>query len=245
MKATAPDRSLPSLSVVDRLVLEIDACLRTLAGVTDTTPRPSPADAPADARTGSAASAQSGRARPASGSDEPPTSGDETARRHIAGLMRVNHAGEVAAQALYRGQALAARSDELGARLDAARREEIDHLLWCRERLRELGSQPSRFGLLWYSGAFLMGALSGAVGDRFSLGFLAETERQVAEHLDQHLARLPQEDRRSRRVLTVMREEEDAHRRFAEQQGGITLPWAIRGAMRLTAGVMKWVAYRG
>ncbi|HAZ60564.1 MAG TPA: demethoxyubiquinone hydroxylase family protein [Gammaproteobacteria bacterium] len=227
---------------MDRLLVEVDACLRTLTGVHGEAPRPNPADAsvvpegvtgcpPAPDQTGGATSPD-------------PALESEPVRRHVAGLMRVNHAGEVAAQALYRGQALTARSSDLGARLDAARQEEIDHLVWCARRLEELGSHPSRFGLLWYGGAFALGALAGLAGDRVSLGFLAETERQVSEHLDGHLTRLPEGDTRSRRILVQMRVEEDAHRAFAEAHGGVPLPGPVRGAMRAAAGVMKWLAYR-
>jgi ubiquinone biosynthesis monooxygenase Coq7 len=226
----------PALSPLDRFLIEVDACLGTLSGVHREAARPNPADAAEGAAT----------AQPSSppNSDSDPALASEAARRHVSGLMRVNHAGEVAAQALYRGQALTARSGELAVRLDAARREEIDHLRWCASRLEELGSRPSRFGLLWYGGAFALGALAGLAGDRVSLGFLAETERQVSEHLDGHLSRLPEGDGRSRRILLQMRLEEDAHRAFAEAHGGVPLPAPVRGAMRAAAGVMKWLAYR-
>jgi ubiquinone biosynthesis monooxygenase Coq7 len=229
----APPRT-PALSPLDRLLIEVDACLDTLSGVHREAARPNPADVAEGAAT----------AQPSPPPDADPALASEATRRHVSGLMRVNHAGEVAAQALYRGQALAARSGELALRLDAARREEIDHLRWCASRLEELGSRPSRFGLLWYGGAFALGALAGLAGDRVSLGFLAETERQVSEHLDGHLSRLPEGDGRSRRILVQMRLEEDAHRAFAEAHGGVPLPAPVRGAMRAAAGVMKWLAYR-
>jgi len=235
METTAQPLRRPPLSPMDRLLAEVDACLRTLAGIDGEAPRANPADAP-DPSSGGVAGRDGGVCDPALASEQ--------TRRHVAGLMRVNHAGEVAAQALYRGQALTARSGELGARLDAARREEIDHLRWCAERLGELGSRPSRFGLLWYGGAFALGALAGLAGDRVSLGFLAETERQVSEHLEGHLSRLPEGDVRSRRILARMREEEDAHRALALAHGGVPLPGLVRTGMRATAGVMKWLAYR-
>lgn len=257
MKTASQSFQRPPLSPMDRLLVEVDACLRTLGGVHGEAPRPNPADEP-EASEGSpgrdgvpldtalAATVPSGPAHPGSAHPGPadPALATENSRRHVAGLMRVNHAGEVAAQALYRGQALTARSGELGERLDAARREEIDHLVWCAQRLAELGSRPSRFGLLWYGGAFALGAIAGLAGDRVSLGFLAETERQVSEHLDGHLSRLPAADERSRRILVRMREEEDAHRAFAEAHGGLPLPGPVRAGMRAAAGVMKWLAYR-
>ncbi len=242
MQTSVPRHDHPPLSPLDRLLVEVDACLRTLTGVHAQAPRPNPADAPVVPERVTGRSSDPDPIDGAAGPD--PALESEPVRRHVAGLMRVNHAGEVAAQALYRGQALTARSSDFGARLDAARQEEIDHLVWCGRRLEELGSHPSRFGLLWYGGAFALGALAGLAGDRVSLGFLAETERQVSEHLDGHLSRLPEGDVRSRRILTQMRLEEDAHRAFAEAHGGMPLPGPVRGAMRAAAGVMKWLAYR-
>lgn len=164
---------------------------------------------------------------------------DEATRREAATLMRVNHAGEVAAQGLYHGQALTARDPATRTHLLEAASEEQTHLEWCEQRLSELGDQPSRLRPLWYGASFAMGAAAGLFGDRWSLGFVAETERQVSEHLDEHLARLPREDRRSREVLQAMRRDEQRHGAEAEQRGGAPLPAPVRGLMRRVAGLMK------
>ena len=169
---------------------------------------------------------------------------DDSARRQAARLMRVNHAGEVAAQGLYHGQALTARSPDTREHLLAAAAEEQSHLEWCEQRLDELGDHPSRLRPLWYGASFAMGAAAGLFGDRWSLGFVAETERQVAEHLDEHLQRLPAEDQRSREVLQAMRHDEQRHGREAEDRGGTPLPAPVRGLMRQVARVMKEGAYR-
>lgn len=168
---------------------------------------------------------------------------EESARRHVAGLMRVNHAGEIAAQGLYYGQALTARSAETRAALLKAAAEEGDHLAWCRDRLDELGSRPSLLGPLWYAGSVAIGALAGAAGDRISLGFMAETERQVEGHLDDHLHRLPAGDGRSRAILEQMKTDEAGHAHAAVAAGGAELPSPVRGLMRLTARVMTRTAY--
>lgn len=168
----------------------------------------------------------------------------EAQRQHAAGLMRVNHAGEVAAQALYRGQALVSRDPEVRRHLLAAAEEERAHLQWCEQRLAELGDQPSRLGPLWYAGSFAMGAAAGLAGDRWSLGFVEETEKQVAEHLDEHLQQLPESDARSRAVVEAMRSDEQRHGQEAKDLGGRPLPAPVRGLMRRVAGVMKRVAYR-
>ncbi|MFT4045263.1 MAG: 2-polyprenyl-3-methyl-6-methoxy-1,4-benzoquinone monooxygenase [Solimonas sp.] len=168
----------------------------------------------------------------------------ESERRHVAGLMRVNHAGEIAAQALYHGQALTARNPQTREHLLEAAREEHDHLRWCEERLSELGDAPSRLQPLWYAGSFAIGALAGLRGDAWSLGFVNETERQVAEHLTEHLEQLPAQDRRGRAILETMRRDEERHGREAEQAGGASLPAPVRGLMRQVARVMKFGAYR-
>jgi ubiquinone biosynthesis monooxygenase Coq7 len=157
--------------------------------------------------------------------------------------MRVNHAGEVAAQALYHGQALLARSPATLRLLLRAAREESDHLAWCEQRLRELDSGPSILNPLWYAGSFAIGALAAALGDATSLGFVAETERQVERHLDDHLARLPPQDARSRAILAAMRSDEMQHGVAAQSAGGRQLPEAVRGVMRRTAAVMTGAAY--
>jgi 3-demethoxyubiquinol 3-hydroxylase len=167
----------------------------------------------------------------------------DTERRTAAALMRVNHAGEVAAQALYHGQALAARSEATRALLLRAAREESDHLAWCEARLRELGSHTSRLNPLWYAGSFAIGALAAAFGDRTSLGFVAETERQVQRHLDEHLGRLPPGDERSRAIVRIMRADEARHASSAQSAGAPRLPGPVQALMRRTAQVMTRTAY--
>jgi ubiquinone biosynthesis monooxygenase Coq7 len=168
---------------------------------------------------------------------------DEAQRRESAGLMRVNHAGEVAAQALYHGQALAARTPATRELLLKAAREEADHLGWCEQRLRELGAGPSLLNPLWYAGSFAVGAVAAAFGDGASLGFVAETERQVEGHLDEHLRRLPMADSTSRAVVDAMRDDEIAHASTARAAGAVELPGIVRGLMRGTAKVMTRTAY--
>ena len=166
-----------------------------------------------------------------------------TERRRAAALMRVNHAGEVAAQALYHGQALAARGQETRALLLEAAREESDHLAWCEARLEELGSRTSLLNPLWYAGSFAIGAVAAAFGDETSLGFVGETERQVEGHLNEHLRRLPAGDARSRAILQAMRADEARHGANARSAGAIGLPRAVRALMRQTARVMTGTAY--
>lgn len=169
---------------------------------------------------------------------------DEDARRHVSGLLRVDHAGEVAAQGLYHGQALTARKPEIREAMSKAAREEGDHLAWCHDRLEELGDRPSVLNPLWYAGAVAIGAIAGLAGDRWSLGFMAETERQVEGHLDDHLARLPANDDRSRAILEQMKVDEVGHAQAAVAAGGSDLPGPIRGLMKLAARVMTSTAYR-
>ena len=168
----------------------------------------------------------------------------EPERRHVAGLMRVNHAGEIAAQALYHGQALVARSGSTRAFLLRAAAEEGDHLAWCEQRLHELGAGTSLLNPLWYAGSFAIGALAAAVSDRVSLGFVSETERQVEGHLDGHLATLPPQDQRTRRILEQMKTDEVGHADTADRAGAVRLPEPIRALMRATARVMTGTAYR-
>ncbi|MBV6415964.1 MAG: 2-nonaprenyl-3-methyl-6-methoxy-1,4-benzoquinol hydroxylase [Steroidobacteraceae bacterium] len=164
--------------------------------------------------------------------------------RALAGrLMRVNHAGEIAAQALYHGQALVARDAATRDWLLEAAREEADHLAWCEQRLGELDSRPSLLNPLWYLGSFAIGAAAAAVSDRISLGFVAETERQVESHLTDHLGRLPADDARSRAILEAMRADEVAHGARAMRAGGIELPSPVRALMRATSRVMTRTAY--
>lgn len=169
----------------------------------------------------------------------------EPERRHIAGLMRVDHAGEVAAQGLYRGQALLSRHDATRELLRRAAREEGDHLAWCERRLAELGARPSYLNPLWYAGSLAIGALAGALGDELSLGFVSETERQVEGHLAGHLERLPVADVRSRQILQQMKSDELAHGQAASTQGGTELPpplpWLMRSVARVMTGTAYWI----
>jgi ubiquinone biosynthesis monooxygenase Coq7 len=205
---------------IDHVIGEIGRAINVLAAPTDV---------------------RAGRATPAG--DDGTASLSDTERRESARLMRVNHAGEIAAQALYQGQALVARDPAIAAAMRQAAIEENDHLAWCEQRLGELGGDPSRLNPLWYLGSFAIGALAGTFGDRASLGFIRETERQVETHLGDHLGRLPSADRRSRAILEKMRDEESRHGRTAETLGGIELPWPVRTAMHLLSRVMTRTAY--
>jgi ubiquinone biosynthesis monooxygenase Coq7 len=157
--------------------------------------------------------------------------------------MRVNHAGEIAAQGLYQGHAMVARDPKIGQQMQAAADEEMDHLGWCEERLGELGSGPSKLRPVWYVGAWAIGAASGVLGDRWSLGFIEETERQVSQHLTGHLDRLPPNDAKSRAIVKQMRDEEEQHGANARIAGAAELPRPVRRLMRLTAKVMTGTAY--
>lgn len=181
--------------------------------------------------------------RPLPGRDLPEAVLSEAEKRHAAGLMRVNHAGEVCAQALYQGQALTARNPEARKALEKAAREETEHLNWCETRLKELGSHKSYLNLLWYTGSLAIGMAAGALGDKWNLGFLAETERQVEAHLESHLARLPAQDAKSRAIVEQMKSDEAHHATTAVEHGGAPLPLPVRLGMRLTAKVMTSVAY--
>jgi 3-demethoxyubiquinol 3-hydroxylase len=183
-------------------------------------------------------------ARPNPAHDTAEPSLDAIERKHAAGLMRVNHAGEIAAQALYEGQALTARNPAVREQLRRAAAEEQDHLAWCAERIRELGEQPSRLTPLWYAGSFAIGAAAGLLGDKVNLGFVAETERQVVEHLDGHLDKLPDGDDKSRAILEQMKADETRHGDEARQAGGAELPAPIRRLMTLASRVMTKTAYR-
>jgi ubiquinone biosynthesis monooxygenase Coq7 len=193
-------------------------------------------------RTIAAPAGQPGRRNPAAEINE----GDlaRSQQRHAAGLMRVNHAGEVAAQGLYQGHAVVARDRDVETQMQHAADEEFDHLTWCEQRLDELGEKRSILTPVWYAGAFLIGASSGLLGDKWSLGFIAETEKQVCDHLDSHLDRLPPDDARSRAIVGQMRDEEAVHGDNARQAGAAELPRPIRQLMKLTARVMTSVAYR-
>jgi ubiquinone biosynthesis monooxygenase Coq7 len=182
--------------------------------------------------------------RPSPGEGAAEDNLDQATRRHAAALMRVNHCGEVCAQALYQGQALASSNDMVRKALDKAASEESDHLAWSAERVRELGGQLSVLNPVWYAGSFALGYVAGRLGEDWNLGFLAETERQVEEHLQGHLDRLGDRDAKTRAVIEGMRQEEAEHRRTAERLGARELPDAARRAMRLAARVMTTLSYR-
>jgi ubiquinone biosynthesis monooxygenase Coq7 len=202
----------------DRLILAFDGALRTLFAHAHST-RPHPDDAAPES--------------------EMPESGKNLA----AALMRVNHSGEVCAQALYQGQALTARTTDARIALDQAAKEETEHLAWTARRIDELGGRKSLLNPVWYAGSFFIGAAAGLAGDKWNLGFLAETERQVVRHLQSHLGRLPAEDEKSRRILEQMEADEDRHANTAVAHGGAELPLPVKGLMRLASRVMTRTAY--
>ena len=183
-------------------------------------------------------------ARPNPAADVPDVALDGAERRHAAGLMRINHTGEICAQALYFGQAAVARDPATRAHLMHAAQEEADHLAWCGERLRELDARPSLFNPLWYASSWTLGALAGARGDGWNLGFVVETERQVEAHLDEHLQSLPAADARSRGILEVMKADEIRHADEALHAGARALPAPIPRLMAAVSALMKGVAYR-
>jgi ubiquinone biosynthesis monooxygenase Coq7 len=178
------------------------------------------------------------------GAPKPDLEMAERHRRHSAGLMRINHTGEVCAQALYVGQAAVARDEATRAQLLNAAQEETDHLAWCNDRLRELHSRPSLLNPLWYAGSYAIGVAAGLRGDGWNLGFVVETERQVEAHLEEHLRHLPPEDLRSRAILETMKEDEARHADHAQAAGARVLPQPIPKIMALASSVMKAVAYR-
>lgn len=163
--------------------------------------------------------------------------------RHVAGLMRVNHSGEVCAQALYHGQALTARLPNVRQEMEHAAIEEQDHLAWCEDRLNELESLPSLFNPIWYGVSFAMGAIAGAAGDKYSLGFVAETERQVSLHLEDHIKQLPETDERSRQILLQMNEDELEHRNTAIEAGGVDLPKSVQVSMNAISKIVTKISY--
>lgn len=257
--------SFRRISPLDRLLAEADRALRVLSGSTSGT-RPNPAAAlrkpapPAVLATeplavvgvstaagagGGANGGLSGGVNGALNTDDPAASTELTPAetRHAAGLMRVNHVGEVCAQALYRGQALVSRHASTRAIFLEAAVEETDHLTWLADRLKELKSRPSFLNPLWYAGAFGLGVLAGRAGDAVNLGFMAETEKQVEQHLDGHLQKLPVNDVRSRAIVTQMCEEERHHRETAQHAGGRPLPPLARAAMRAGSKVMTTTSY--
>jgi 3-demethoxyubiquinol 3-hydroxylase len=209
-----------NLTPLDRLLAGVNNALRTVAAPTGQSPRANPA------------------------ADVQEADLDDRQKAHAAGLMRVNHAGEVAAQGLYQGHAVVAHDPDIEQQMQNAADEEFDHLAWCEQRLDELGEGPSRLSPVWYTGAFTIGALSGALGDKWSLGFIAETERQVCNHLESHLDKLPAEDARSRAIVTTMRDEEAKHGENAVAAGAAELPKALKKLMQATAKLMTTTAYR-
>jgi len=211
--------SVRSLNRLDRLLSGLERAMEAVAGSPEPVQR-SPGDAVPDAPM------------------------DDAERRHAAGLMRINHVGEVCAQALYVGQAALARTEETHRHLMHAAQEETDHLAWCAERLKQLDSRPSLLNPLWYAGSYAIGVAAAAVGDPISLGFVVETERQVEAHLAEHLERLPSQDERSRAILRQMQADEVRHADAAQARGGIDLPWPLPHLMHAASTVMKTVAYR-
>lgn len=220
MQAMDKKQDTLSFNLADRLVLQLDQALHTLIPGSSTATRHTPAAAVEEAEL------------------------SPQERQQAAALMRINHTGEVCAQALYQGQALTARLPDVRTSMDHAAREEIDHLAWCETRLQELDSRTSLLNPLWYAMSFGMGATAGLVGDKWSLGFVGETERQVCEHLEDHLDRLPVNDQKSRAVLTQMIVDERTHGEAAMAAGGAELPLPVKAGMKLMAGVMKTLTYR-
>lgn len=208
------------LTLLDKLISEADSVLKTL------TSRGAPADRPS----------------PATGHRDTELSPRQ--RRHVAGLMRVNHTGEICAQALYQGQALTAKLPDVREEMQQAAREEADHLVWCEERLRELGSHTSVLNPVWYGLSFAMGAVAGAIGDKVSLGFVAATEERVCSHLRDHLKQLPDEDRKSQLILQQMLEDEQRHGDQALHAGGANFPRPVKDAMTSVSKLMTRASYR-
>ena len=218
--AIIPPMRERNLTPIDRILAGANNALRTIAA---------PAGRPS-------------RKNPAT--DVAETDLTDKQKAHAAGLMRVNHAGEVAAQALYQGHAMVARDPAIEAQMQHAANEEFDHLAWCEQRLAELNERPSMLSPIWYAGAFTIGAASGMLADKWSLGFIAETEKQVCAHLDSHLDRLPVDDAKSRAIVKQMRDEEKEHGDNAKDAGAAELPEPIQRLMKLTAKVMTGTAYR-
>jgi ubiquinone biosynthesis monooxygenase Coq7 len=207
-------------SLLDQVCLKTDKLLRFLSGNL---------------------SSSATRESPAKNLSEPNLNTEE--KKHIAGLMRVNYAGEVCAQALYQGQALTARNRETKYKLENAGLEEVDHLYWCQSRLQELNASVSFLNPFWYAGSFALGVVAGICGDKWSLGFLEETEKQVVKHLESHLEKLPSQDNKTRVILEQMREDENSHAEIANDAGAEELPQAIKTAMNFTSTFMTKTAY--
>ena len=208
------------LTSIDMFIVRADRALRTLTGADQQADRPSPAR------------------------QVPEQTLSDSEKRHAAGLMRVNHAGEVCAQALYQGQALTAKLPDVRAEMEQAAAEEIDHLVWCQERLDELDSHTSYLNPLWYGLSFAIGAGAGLVSDKMSLGFVAATEQQVCQHLQKHLDDLPTEDMRSKAVVTQMLRDEARHADMALSAGGYRFPAPVKGLMTLVSKAMTHTSYK-
>lgn len=187
--------------------------------------------------------AQARSVRPIPGDNLPEAELDATQRAHAAALMRVNHSGEICAQALYQGQAMTARDSGARAALEQAAQEETEHLAWTERRIQELGGRKSLLNPFWYAGSFAIGATAGLLGDKWNLGFLAETERQVVRHLESHLDRLPAADEKSRAIVGQMRDDEARHASTASDHGGAELPVPVKAAMKASSKVMTGAAY--
>lgn len=207
-------------SPIDRAINIMDQALRLASGLAPEPARPNPAGKIAEADM------------------------DDDTRKHVAGLMRINHSGEICAQALYAGQAATARNEEVKQEMNTAALDEIDHLAWCQQRLDELDSKTSVLNPLLYAGSFAIGAIAGIAGDGWSLGFLKETEIQVEAHLEDHLEQLPADDKRSHAILDQMKTDEARHAEMAANAGAYELAQPIKDAMRFTSNIMKAVAYR-
>lgn len=205
--------------MIDQAIIEFDKALRTVF-------------------------AQAHSVRPVPGSELPDAPLTDHERQHVAALMRVNHCGEICAQALYQGQAMMSRDESVRRELQQASSEETEHLAWTEQRIAELGGRKSLLNPLWYGGSLALGLLAGKLGDRWNLGFLAETERQVEAHLSGHLGQLPAEDRKSREILEQMKVDEARHADTAVGLGAHELPASFKAAMRLMARVMTATAYR-
>ena len=206
-------------TLVDQWLMHTDTALRTVAGKPVVTQRDYPAEDIDDCEL------------------------DDSDRKHIAGLMRVNHSGEVSAQALYQGQSITARNEDVRSKLEQAALEENDHLVWTENRLHELNDHTSYLNPVWYAGSFAIGALAGALGDKWNLGFLAETEHQVVRHLDEHMEKLPAKDCRSKAILEQMKTDETKHATTALDHGAAELPTPVKKLMQAMSKVMTRSAY--
>jgi len=208
-----------TISFLDQFCLSIDTALRTLSGHAKTSERPNPAEKIKEAEL------------------------TDTEKKHIAGLMRVNHCGEVCAQALYQGQALTAKLPNVRQSMEQAAIEENDHLQWCRNRVQEMNQKTSILDPIYYAGSFALGAIAGISGDKWSLGFVAETEKQVVKHLQSHSQQLPENDDKTRQILETMEQDERQHATNALDAGGADLPQPIKSMMRFTSKIMTHTTY--